>query len=222
VSLFKSLPYDSTKDFVAIARTTTSPSVLVVHPSVPANTLKEFVAYVKANPGKVNYGTSGTGSSPHLSGVLFESMADVQMTVVPYRGGAQVNTGLLAGEIQASFSPILEVMPHLKAGKLKAIAVTSAKRSALLPDTPAIAEFYAGYEVITWNGFVAPAGTPPDVIAKLNAEAVKAVNAPEVKAKLLALGLEPATSSPAEFAAFIKSEIAGFARLVKLAGVEPQ
>jgi len=222
VALFKSLPYDSTTDFVPIARTTTSPSVLVVHPSVPANNLKEFVAYVKANPGKVNYGTSGTGSSPHLSGVLFESMADVRMTVVPYRGGAQVNTGLLAGDIHASFSPILEVVPHIKAGKLKAIAVTSARRSALLPETPAIAEMYAGYEVITWNGLVAPAGTPPEVVARLNAEAVKAVNAPDVKAKLLALGLEPAPSSSAEFGAFIKSEIANFARLVKLAGVEPQ
>jgi tripartite-type tricarboxylate transporter receptor subunit TctC len=221
-SLYKSLPYDSLKDFVPISRTTTSPSVLVVHPSVPVNSLKEFVAYAKANPGKLNYGTSGVGSSPHLSGVLFESMADVQMTVVPYRGGNQVNVGLLAGEIQASFSPILEVVPHIKAGKLKAIAVTSAKRSSLLPETPAIAEMFPGYELITWNGIVAPAGAPADVVARLNAEALKAVAAPEIKAKLLALGLEPAPSTPAEFGAFIKSETAAFAKLVKLAGVEPQ
>jgi tripartite-type tricarboxylate transporter receptor subunit TctC len=221
-SLYKSLPYDSTKDFVAVARTTTSPSVLVVHPSVPAGNLKELVSYLKANPKKLNYGTSGTGSSPHLSGVLFEAMAGVEMTAVPYRGGSQVNTGLLAGDIQASFSPILEVVPHIQAGKLKAIAVTSSNRSALLPDVPAIAEMYPGYEVITWNGVVAPTGTPPDVVAKLNVEAVKAVNAPDVKARLLQLGLEPAPSSSAEFAAYIKSEIANFAKLVKLAGVEPQ
>lgn len=221
-SLYKSLPYDSLKDFVPVARTTSSPSVLVVHPSVPANDLKELVAWLKANPRKLNYGTSGTGSSPHLSGVLFESMAGVEMTAVPYRGGAQVNTGLLAGDIQASFSPILEVVPHIQAGKLKPIAVTSAKRSALLPDVPAIAEMLPGYEVITWNGVVAPAGTPPEVVARLNAEAVKAVNAPDVKAKLLQLGLEPAPSTPGEFSAYIRTEMAGFAKLVKLAGVEPQ
>jgi tripartite-type tricarboxylate transporter receptor subunit TctC len=222
VSLYKSLPYDSLKDFVPVARTTSSPSVLVVHPSVPASNLKELVAYLKAHPKKVIYGTSGTGSSPHLSGVLFESMAGVELTAVPYRGGSQVNAGLLAGDIHASFSPILEVVPHIQAGKLKAIAVTSAKRSALLPDVPAVAEMFPGYEVITWNGVVAPAGTPPEVVSRLNAEVVKAVNSPEVKAKLLQLGLETAPSSPAEFGAYIRSEIAGFARLVKLAGVEPQ
>ena len=221
-SLYKTLPYDSLKDFVPVARTTSSPSVLVVHPSVPVNNLKDLVAWLKAHPKKFNYGTSGTGSSPHLSGVLFESMAGVEMTAVPYRGGAQVNTGLLAGDIQASFSPILEVVPHIQAGKLKAIAVTSAKRSPLLPEVPAIAEMLPGYEVITWNGIVAPAGTPPEVVARLNAEAVKAVNAPDVKAKLLQLGLEPAPSTPAEFGAYIKSEMAGFAKLVKLAGVEAQ
>jgi tripartite-type tricarboxylate transporter receptor subunit TctC len=221
-SLYKTLPYDSLKDFVPVARTTSSPSVLVVHPSVPAANLKELVAYLKANPTKLNYGTSGIGSSPHLSGVLFESMAGVQMTAVPYRGGNQVNAGLLAGDVQASFSPILEVVPHIQAGKLRAIAVTSAKRSALLPDVPAVAEMYPGYEVITWNGIVAPAGTPPEVVAKLNTEAINAVNAPEVKAKLLQLGLEIAPSSSAEFGAFIKAETAAFAKLVKLAGVEPQ
>jgi tripartite-type tricarboxylate transporter receptor subunit TctC len=221
-SLYKTLPYDSLKDFVPVARTTSSPSVLVVHPSVPAASLKELVAYLKAHPNKLNYGTSGIGSSPHLSGVLFESMAGVQMTAVPYRGGSQVNTGLLAGDIQASFSPILEVVPHIQAGKLRAIAVTSAKRSALLPETPAVAELYPGYEVITWNGIVAPAGTPADIVAKLNIEAINAVNAPDVKAKLLQLGLEIAPSSPAEFGAYIKSETAAFAKLVRLAGVEPQ
>lgn len=221
-SLYKSLPYDSLKDFVPVARTTTSPSVLVVHPSVPANTLKEFIDYLKSHPKKVNYGTSGTGSSPHLSGVLFEQMAGVEMTVVPYRGGNQVNADLLSGQIQASFSPILEVVPHIQVGKLKAIAVTSARRSPLLPQVPAIAEMLPGYEVITWNGIVAPAGTPPEIVARLNAEAVKVVNAPEVKAQLLQLGLEAAPSTPAEFGTYIKSEIANFARLVKLAGVEPQ
>ncbi|ARP80463.1 hypothetical protein CAL12_06175 [Bordetella genomosp. 8] len=221
-SLYKSLPYDAAKDFVPIARTTTSPSVLVVNTSVPANTLDEFIAYVKAHPGKVNYGTSGTGSSPHLAGVLFQKMAAVEMTAVPYRGGSQVNSDLLAGQIQASFSPILEVMPLIQAGKLKAIAVTSAQRSPLLPQVPAIAERLHGYELITWNGLVAPAGTPPDVVERLNAEVVKAVNAPEVKAQLLQLGLEAAPTSSSDFGAYISQETATFARLVKLAGIEPQ
>jgi len=221
-SLYKSLPYDPAKDFSPVARTTTSPGVLVVHPSVPVANLKELVAYLKANPGKMNYGTSGTGSSPHLSAALFESLAGVRMTHVPYKGGNQVNADLLSGQIQLSFSPILEVVPHIQAGKLKAIAVTSAKRSPLLPQVPAIAEAYPGYEVITWNGVVAPAGTPPEVVARLNAAVVDAVNTPEVKAKLLQLGLEAAASSPQEFQAFIQSETANFARLVKLAGVEPQ
>lgn len=222
VSLYKTLPYDSVNDLVAVARTTIGASVLVVHPSVPANNLSEFVAYLKQNPRKVNYGTSGNGSSPHLSAVLFESMAGVEMVGVPYRGGNQVNVGLLGGQVQMSFSPILEVVPHIQAGKLKALAITSSKRSALLPDVPTIAEFLPGYEVLTWNGIVAPAGTPADIVAKLNAEAIKAVNAPDVREKLLQLGVEPAPSTQAEFAAYIKSEIAGFARLIKLAGVEPQ
>jgi len=221
-SLYKTLPYDAAKDFAAVARTTTSPSVLVVHPSVPVSNLKELVAYLKANAGKVNYGTSGTGSSPHLSAALFESLAGVRMTHIPYKGGNQVNADLLSGQIQLSFSPILEVVPHIQAGKLKAIAVTSAKRSPLLPQVPALAEMYPGYEVITWNGVVAPAGTPPGVIAKLNAAVVGAVNTPEVKDKLLQLGLEAAASSPEAFQDFIKSETGNFARLVKLAGVEPQ
>jgi len=222
MSLYKTLPYDSTKDFSPVVKTTTSPSVLVVHPSVPVGNLKELVAYLKGNAGKINYGTSGAGSSPHLSAVLFESLAGVAMTHIPYKGGNQVNTDLLSGQIQLSFSPILEVVPHIQAGKLKAIAVTSATRSSLLPDVPAIAETLPGYEVITWNGVVAPAGTPPEVVARLNKAAVDAVNSPEVKTKLLQLGLEPAPSSPDEFLAFIKSEIGSFAKLVKLAGVEAQ
>lgn len=221
-SLYKHLPYDALKDFVPIARTTTSPSVLVVNTSIPVNSFDEFVAYTKANPMKVNYGTSGTGSSPHLAGVLFEKMADVQMTAVPYRGGNQVNTDLLAGQIQASFSPILEVVPLIKAGKLKAIAVTSKQRSPLLPKIPAIAEHLPGFEVITWNGIVAPVGTPPEIVERLNAEVVKAVNAPEIKAQLLQLGLEAAPTSSTEFGAYIQEETINFARLVKLAGIKPQ
>ncbi len=222
VSLYKDLPYDALKSFAPIARATTSPSVLVLNNSVAANTLDEFIDYVKANPGKVNYGTSGTGSSPHLAGVLFETMAGVEMTAVPYRGGSQVNTDLLAGQIQASFSPILEVMPLIQAGKLKAIGVTSERRNPLLENVPAIAERLQGFELMTWNGFVAPAGTPPEIVQRLNAEVVKAVNEPKIKAQLLQLGLEAAPTSPGDFGVYIKQQIASFARLVDLAGIEPQ
>ena len=221
-SLYRSLPYDSTKDFAPIARTTTSPSVLVVHPSVPAGDLTTLLAYLKANPGKVNYGSAGTGSSSHLSAVLFESLAGVSMTHVPYKGGNQVNVDLLGGQIQLSFSPILEAMPHVRAGKLKAIAVTSARRSPLLPDTPALAEQLPGYEVITWNGLVAPAGTPTAIIERLHAAMIRVMESPDIKRKLLDLGLEVAASTPDEFRRYIRREIDAFGRLAKLAGVQPQ
>ena len=222
VSLYKTLPYDPVSDFVAIAKTAISPNVLVVNPSVPANNLNDFVAYLKHNPSKINYGTAGNGSSPHVSAVLFESMAGVKMMSVAYRGAGQLNPDLLGGHIQLTFGVLSDVIQYIRAGKLKALAVTSAKRSALLPDVPAMAEFYPGYEVLVWNGFVAPAGTSPDVVSTLNAEVVNAVNSSDVRAKLLQLGVEPQPSTPAEFAAYIKSEIAAFAKLAKLAGVAPQ
>ncbi|HWK70795.1 MAG TPA: tripartite tricarboxylate transporter substrate binding protein [Burkholderiaceae bacterium] len=222
MSLYKSLAYDSLKDFAPVARTTTSPSVLVANPSVPADDLKSFVDYLKKHPNKVNYGTSGNGSSPHLAAALFESMADVKMINVPYRGGSQVNTDLLGGQIQISFSPILEAVPLVQSKKLKAFAVTSATRSDLLPDVPALAESYPGYEVLTWNGIVAPAGTPADRIARLNAAAVQAVGSPDVVERLKQLGLQPAPSDSQGFGRYIEQEIKHFAKLLRLAGVEPQ
>lgn len=222
MSLYKSLAYDSLKDFSPVARTTTSPSVLVANPSLPVDALQPFVNYLKKHPGTVNYGTSGNGSSPHLAAVLFESMAGVKMVNVPYRGGSQVNTDLVSGQIQISFSPILEAVPFIQSGKLKAFAVTSATRSDLLPNIPALAESYPGYEVLTWNGIVAPAGTPADRIAKLNAAAVQAVRSEDVAERLKQLGLQPAPSDSQGFRQYIEQEIKHFAKLLRLAGVQPQ
>lgn len=221
VSLMKSLPYDPRKDLLPVARVTTSPSVLVVNPGFPAKDLAGFVAYTKQNPGKVNYGTAGPGSSPHLAGALFESMAGAQMVAVPYRGGAPALADLMGGQIQAVFNPILEVMPQVQAGKLKAIAVTTLKRSSLLPDVPALAERFPGYEVLTWNGVFAPPGTPADVVAKLNDAVRKTLADPEVVAKLGELGLEVAFSSPAELGAYVNEQIESFAKLARIAKVEP-
>jgi tripartite-type tricarboxylate transporter receptor subunit TctC len=221
VSLYKSLSYDPRKDFAPIARVTTSPSVLVVNPAMPVKDLGEFIAYAKQNPGKLNYGTAGNGSSPHLAGALFESMAGVQMVAIAYRGGAPALTDLMAGQVQAVFNPILEVMPQIRAGKLRALAVTTDKRSSLLPELPALGERYPGYEVLTWNGLFAPAGTPPEIIEKLNAAVRKAVADPEVVAKLTELGLEVAISSPAEFTQYIRGQIDHFGKLTRIARVEP-
>jgi tripartite-type tricarboxylate transporter receptor subunit TctC len=219
LSLYKSLSYDPIKDFAPITRATSTPNVLVVSLDVPAKTLPEFVAHLKKNPGKINYGTSGNGSTPHLSAVLLESMAGVRMTHVPYKGGSQTNIGLQNGEVQMAFSPIVELMPLIKAGKVRALAVTSTARSPLLPDVPAVAEQYPGYEIQIWNGVVAPAGTPQPVVDRLNAAIRKAMETSELKAKLMDLGLTPSGMAPAAFGGYIESEIASFARLIKLAGV---
>lgn len=221
VSLMKSIPYDPRKDLMPVARVTISPSVLVVNPSFPAMDLAGFIAYTRQNPGKVNYGTAGSGSSPHLAGALYESLAGVRMEAVAYRGGAPALADLMGGQIQAVFNPILEVMPQVKAGKLRAIAVTTQRRSALLPDVPALAERFPGYEVLTWNGVFAPPGTPADVVAKLNAAIRKVLADPEVTSKLLELGLEVSVSSPAEFAAYVNEQIEHFAKLARIARVEP-
>lgn len=222
VSLYKNLPYDTLKDFAPIARVTTSPSVLVVTPSLAANDIGQLVALAKKEPGKLNYGTAGVGSSSHLSGALFERLADVQMVAVGYRGGAPALADLMSGQLQVLISPILEVMPQVKTGKARALGVTSAKRSALLPEVAAIAEILPGYEVLTWNGLVAPAGTPSTIVEKLNAATRQALADPEVAAQLQELGLETAISSPAEFAAYIREQIDAFAKLARIAKVDPQ
>lgn len=221
VSLTRSLAYDPRKDFAPIARVTTSPSVLVVAASSPQRTLEQFIAEVRARPGAINYGTAGTGSSSHLAGALFDSLAATRMVPVPYRGGLPAINDLLAGQVQAVFAPILEVMPQVQAGTLRALAVTTIDRSSLLPEVPAIGERLTGYEILTWNGVVAPAGTPPEIVERVLAAVKTALADSQVVAKLRELGLEVALAPPAEFGNYIDRQIRVFADLTRIAGVEP-
>jgi tripartite-type tricarboxylate transporter receptor subunit TctC len=216
-SLYKKLSYDPIKDFEPISLVAKVPNVLVVNPSVPAHNVKELIAYAKAHPGQLNFGSSGVGGTIHLSGELFKSMAGVQMTHVPYKGSAPAVADLLGGQIQVMFDS--SVVPYVKAGKLRALGVTSAKRSPALPDVPTIAEAgLPGYEATAWFGVLAPAGTPEPIIAKLNTEISAVLRDPAVTKWMAGQGFEAEGGSPADFAAHIRNETAKWARIVKECG----
>jgi tripartite-type tricarboxylate transporter receptor subunit TctC len=218
--LISHLPYDPVADLAPVALATTSPLVLFLHPSVPATNLKEFIAYAKANPGKLNYGSSGPGSSPHLATELLMSMAGIQMTHIPYKGIAPAITALLANEVQMSFTPIAVGMPHAKAGKLRALASGGLKRSAAIPDVPTIDESgLSGFEVIGWWGMLAPAKTPRPVVVLLNREVRAALEVPEVKKSLLDQGMDPAGGPPEEFGALIRADMDKWGDVGKRLGV---
>jgi len=220
-NLHKKLPYDAVKDFTPITLIASAPSVLVVNPSVPAKTVAEFTAYARANPGKLNYASNGNGSAAQLAAAMYEWMAGVKMVHVPYKGIAPAMTDLLSGEVQLMFGTIVALVPHIQAGKLRALAVTSKKRSSLLTDIPTLAESgLPEYEAGSWYGILAPAGTPPDIIAKLNTVVVKALRQPDVAKRLVQEGAEPIGSTPEEFGAHIKSEIARVGRVVREAGIK--
>jgi tripartite-type tricarboxylate transporter receptor subunit TctC len=220
-SLYAKLPYDSVNDFAAITLAITYSNLLVVHPSVPANTTQQLVALAKAKPGQLTIASSGTGTSSHLAGELLKQMAGIDMLYVHYRGTIPALTDTMSGQVQALFGNVGPTLPFVKSGKLKALGVTSAKRSRAFPDLPTLAESgVPGYEVITWVGFWAPAGTPKDIIAKLNTEIVKALRNPEVQASFLTQGVETAPSTPEQADAFLKSEIAKWAKVVKAANIK--
>jgi tripartite-type tricarboxylate transporter receptor subunit TctC len=221
-SLYKSLPFDVKKDFAPISLTAFIPNLLVVHPSVPAKNVAEFIAYAKANPDKLTYGSAGNGSSQHLSAELFKSLAGVQMVHAVYRGGAPAMNDLLSGQIQVLFSPLVEALQHVQAGKLTALGITTAKRSALLGEVPTIGEVLPGYEVALWNGVLAPAGTPPAIVEKVNRHLVEALRSEEMKAKLAQQGSEPVGNSPEEFRAFIGDELVKWGKLVEISGARIQ
>jgi len=215
------LPYDLIKDFAPITMVIASPFGMMLQPSVPATTVKEFIAYAKANPGKLNYGSSGPGSSPHLATELFMSMAGVQMTHVPYKGVAQYVTAQLAGEIQFSFGNMFSTMGHWKAGRLRLIAHGGTKRLEAFPDLPTIAESgVPGYEASIWYGYVAPARTPRPVIDRLQREIAGVVNAPDVRQTLVAQGNEPVADTSAAFAKIIKAEADKWGATGKRLGVK--
>lgn len=218
-SLYKQLPYDPVKDFVPITLIARVPNLLVVNPEVPAKSVKELIALLKANPGKYTFASSGNGTSQHLSGELFKSMAGVDMQHIPYKGSPPALQDVVGGQVTMTFDNITTAWPLAKAGKLRALAVTTAKRSPIAPDVPTLAESgLAGYEVGSWQGVFAPAGTPPDVVKRLNTEIVKIINMPDVRAKLEALGAEPVGNSSDEFATIVKSEVAKWAKVVKESG----
>ena len=221
-NLYKTLPFDVQKDFAPITVTAFIPNLLVVNPSVPANNVADFIAYLKANPDKLNYASAGNGTSQHLSGELFNSLAGVRMTHVAYRGGAPAVSDLLGGQVQVIFAPLVEVIQQVRAEKLKALGITTAKRSPLLPEVPTILESLPGYQVALWNGLLAPAKTPPEIIDRVNRATIEALRSPEVKAKLAEQGSEPVGNTPAEFKAFIESELVKWRRLVEISGATVQ
>ena len=209
--------------FAPVSLVSASPYVIVVNPKVPAGNVRELVAYAKQNPGKLSYGSSGTGAASHLSAELFKSVAGIDMLHVPYKGTGQAVTDLLAGQIDLMFAPAQTAMPQVQGGKLKALAVTSARRSVTLPDLPTAAEAgVPGYEAIGWFGLLAPAATPAAVVAKLSADANRVLADPEVKAKLLALGAEPSGNTPPQFAKFIRDDQAKWSKLMRERGITPE
>jgi len=218
-ALYSKLRYDPLKDFAPIALTHITPRVLVVGPSVKARTVGELVALARAKAGQLTYGSAGNGSSSHLSGALFESLAGVDLVHVPYKGSAPLLTDLLAGRVDATFDSFTVYEEHIKSGRVRALAVTSRTRMAALPQVPTLAEAgLPGYEVSNWLGVLAPAGTPKEVVTALHSAVIRAMSDAGMKRQLTALGIEPAASTPDEFSALIRSEIPKWAQLVKTSG----
>jgi tripartite-type tricarboxylate transporter receptor subunit TctC len=219
---YRNLPYDPIRDFSAVSQLTQNAYVLTVHPAVAASTVKELVELARAKPGQLNFGSSGNGSAGHLVLELFKRMAKVDMVHVPYKGGGPALNDLLGGQIQVMGGPMVSALPLVRAGKLRAIAVTTAKRISAMPDVPAVSETLPGYESSGWSGVVVPKGTPSAMIERLNAEITKALGHGDVRKLLGEQGSEPAPSSPAAFAALIRKELGAYERLLKAAGMHKE
>ena len=220
-SLFAKLPFDPAKDFTPITRVSSVPHILVVHPSLDVRTVKELIALAKAKPGQFTFPSAGNGSTPHLAGEIFKTMTGVNLVHIPYKGTGQSLQDLLGGQVQVGFDTTAAEITYVKAGRLRPLAVTTAKRIGSLPDVPTVAESgVPGYEVTTWYGLFAPAGTPTAVVRKIFAETVRIVRLPEIKERLDGMGTEETTNaSPEEFAALVKTDIAKYAKVVKAAGL---
>jgi tripartite-type tricarboxylate transporter receptor subunit TctC len=220
-SLYSKMPYDAARDFAPITLVAIVPNVLIVHPSVPAKNVAELIALAKAKPGTLNFASSSTGGSPHLSGEMFKQMTGVDIVHVPYKGSAPAITDLLGGQVNLMFDNLPSGLPHVKAGKLRALGVTSARRSPAVPDIPTIAESgVPGYEVDSWFGILAPAGTPPEIVNKLNAEIVRILKLPDVNERLAEQGAQPVGDTPQQFAEHIRRETAKWAKVVKASGAK--
>ena len=221
-TLYEKLPFDFIRDSVPVAGTMRLTNVMVVNPAVPANNVAEFIAYAKANPGKINFASGGVGTSPHLSGELFKAMTGVNLVHVPYRGGAPALTDLLAGQVQVLFDNLPGPIGHIRTGRVRALGVTASKRVDSIPDVPTIGETVPGYEATVWYGIAAPKGTPPEIVEKLN-QAVNVVLAnPKLQIRLAELGGEPMPMTPAEFGKLVADETEKWAKVVKFAGIKPE
>ena len=219
-SLYK-LPYDPARDLVPVTLVASAPLMLVVHPSVPAKSVAEFIAHAKANPGKLHFGSGGVGSTPHLASEMLKTMAGIQATHVPYKGGGPALADLVGGQIQFMLENIPSTLPYVKAGKLRALALTDLRRSQVLPDLPTLDESgLQGYQIVGWNGLFLPAGTPPAIVDKLHIEVVKALALADMKERLATMGFEGVGDTPQHFAAFVQAEIAKWAKVVKDANIK--
>lgn len=222
-SMKKVLPFDTLKSFEPVVITHVVPLMLVVSPTLPVKTLKELVAYGKANPGKLSFASSGLGGAPHFSGELFKTMADIDMVHVPYKGSTLAHPDLISGRTSLMFDTVAAINTQVKSEKVRALAVTTARRSAVAADVPTMAEAgMSGYETSTWGGILAPAGTPKAVVAKLNAEINKALSAPDVRQRLQEAGIEVGGGTPQQFSSFIQSEMAKWAKVAKDADIQPE
>lgn len=221
--LYPNLGYDPLRDFAPITLITTSENVVVVHSSIPVDSVKSLIAYAKARPGQLNYASAGSGTTTHLGGAMFCSMAGVVMTHVPYKGSGPALTDLLAGQTQLMFSSVPTALPHIKSGRLRALAVTRLKRSTILPDLPTVHEAgIPNFDISLWQGLVAPAATPRAIVIKVNADVRAALAAPDLRGRLTAQSLEPVGNSPEEFAAYIHAEATKWAKVVKATGAKPE
>ena len=220
-SLYPSMPYDAVRDFAPLSLVAVTPNVLIVNAASPVASVRDLVALAKASPGKVNFGSGSNGSAGHLAGELFKVDTGTDIAHIPYKGGAPALQALIAGDTQFMFDNLANAMAQVKGGRVRAIAVTTAQRSKLAPELPTMAESgMPGFDISTWFGLLAPAGTPPDVVARWNAGIVAALNAPDVREKMIAQGADPSPTTPAEFAAFIAKERDKYARIVKMSGAK--
>jgi tripartite-type tricarboxylate transporter receptor subunit TctC len=213
--VYEKLPYDAIKDFVPVTLTSIVPQILVVTPSLPIKTVPELIAYMKANPGKLTFGSAGNGASNHLSGELFNGMAGIKMRHIPYKGDTPAMTDVIAGTVDVMFPTAIAAMPHVRSGKLRALAATGSKRIPSLPDVPTVAETVPGFDAVSWGGIMAPAGTPPEVVKALNSEINRILKMPDVVEKLNSLGAEIVGSTPEEFATYLRNEIAKWGKVAR-------
>lgn len=219
-SINPQLPYDPLRDLVPVTLVAAVPSVIAVHPSVAARDLRELIALAKSQPGKLTFASAGTGTSVHIAGELLKAMAGVDILHIPYKGGAPALNDVMGGQVSMIIENLPQLLPHVRAGKIRALAVTTRERSAALPDLPAVAEVLPGYEATTWFGLLAPAGTPQDIVRKVQADVAKIITLPGVKERLASLGAEVIGSTPEAFAAHLRSELLRFAKVIKDAGIQ--